>query len=149
MLVCHQRVQNNSIPSFIYILIHIQCMTAVSTSIICPRLLIGVQTGNYKIQTQLILFCILNPRFYVNYRCLGMYFLIRQAAQINLKTMLCLMSLQSACSNTGGLKFWEQQTFLGRTRKRCYMLDVWVRQWVWKSAEVVMDQSKVLGVGED
>ena len=44
--------------------------------------------------------------------------------------MFCLMLLQSACSNTGGLKFWKQQTFLGRTRKRCYMLDVWGSQAV-------------------
>ena len=31
------------------------------------------------------------------------------------------------CSNTGGSKFWDIQTFMGRTRKRCYMLGVWVR----------------------
>ena len=34
------------------------------------------------------------------------------------------MLLQSVCSNISGLKFWEQQTFMSRMRKRCYMLDV-------------------------
>ena len=38
---------------------------------------------------------------------------------------------------------------LGRTRKRCYMLGVWGSQLIRSSAEVVMNQFKVLGVGED
>ena len=100
MLVCHQRVQNNSIPSFIHIMLHIQCMTAVWT--ICPRLLIDVQTGNYKTQT---LFCVLNARFYVNYRCLGMYFLIRQGVRINFKSTFGLMLLQSV------FKYWWLKVF--------------------------------------
>ena len=78
-----------------------------------------------------------------------MYFLIRQGAQINIKSMFCLMSLQCVCSNTGGLKFWEQQTFLGCTHKRCYMLGVSVMQSRSGWTEVVMNQFKVLGVGED
>ena len=42
-----------------------------------------------------------------------MYFLIRQGVRINLKSIFCLMLLQSAYSNIGGLKVAKPKNIPG------------------------------------
>ena len=73
-----------------------------------------------------------------------MYFLIRQGVSIKFKTMFHLMLLQSVCSNTTGLKFWEQTTPGPHAQALLH-----VSRELFVGSERLLNQFEVLGVGED